>query len=65
MRGPRAFGSPPPMSSCHRNLEPWGGRTRQYEVNCLTLQTLILHSEKRVAKQCHWGANRLLGYPLK
>ena len=25
-----AFGSPPPMSSRHRNLEPLGGGTRQY-----------------------------------
>ncbi len=30
MRGPRVFGSPPPMSSCHRNLEPLGGGMRQY-----------------------------------
>ncbi len=30
MRGLRAFGSPPPMSSRHSNLEPLGGSTRQY-----------------------------------
>ncbi len=34
MRGPRAFGSPPPMSSHHRNLEPLGGGTRQYISIC-------------------------------
>ncbi len=30
VRDSRTFGSPPPMSSRHRNLEPWGGGTRQY-----------------------------------
>ncbi len=35
MRGLRTFGSPPPMSSRHRNLEPLGGGTRQYNTTKL------------------------------
>ncbi len=40
VRDSRAFGSPPPMSSRHRNLEPLGGGTRQYIYNTQNTRAL-------------------------
>ena len=46
VRDHRAFWSPPPLSSHHRNLEPWGGGTRQYiSVSGLLANTLSISYE--------------------
>ncbi len=47
VRDSRAFGSPPPMSSRHRNSESWGGGTRQYILQVLCFITFIITQPHR------------------
>ncbi len=55
MHGFRSFGSPPPMSSRHRNLEPLRGGTRQY---LISYRCIFQHGRKSYytprRRLAHW-----------